>query len=205
MFLLQDRIGTVDNLIKSRVENRNPQVIWKETWRNWSTLRAVTADLKYFAWSLVQDMLETPSRNHRGGKDKNCKMLVYNGRLNEMEVCGAFGDLEHTLAKCGATRRKFGILTSLLGSFIGRVVTVEDLLFLSLHHFDGKKQRLSVWITVHALHWILTYRDSGGLEMMLHLKKELFWHQALERWFCGKTQMMDMMEWIQEIILSLDV
>ena len=64
------------------------------------------------------------------------------------------------------------------------MVTGEDLLFLSLHHVDGKKQKLSVWITVHALHWIWMHRDSGVMEMMLYLKKELFWHVALERWFC---------------------
>ena len=92
-FLLQDRIGTVDKLIKSRAEGRNPHVDWRETWMNWNCLKAVTADLKYFAWSLVQDMLEIPSRNHRGGKDKSCKILIYNGRLNEMEVWGAYGDL----------------------------------------------------------------------------------------------------------------
>ena len=76
---------------------------------NWSSLRGVTADLKYFAWSLIQDMLEIPSRNHRGGKNKDCKILVYNRILNEMEVCGAFGDVKHTLAECGASRKKFGI------------------------------------------------------------------------------------------------
>ena len=74
-FLLQDRIGTVDNLIKSRAESRNPQVVWKETWMNWSNLKAVTAEMKYFAWSLVQDILETPSRNHRGGKIKTARCL----------------------------------------------------------------------------------------------------------------------------------
>ena len=150
-------------------------------------------------------MLEIPSRNHRGGKDKNCKILIYNGRLNEMEVCEAYGDLEHTLVKCEASRMKFEILTSLLGSFLGRMVTVDGLLFLSLHHIDGKKQRLSVWITVHALHWIWMHRDSGVMEMMLYLKKELFWHVTLERWFCGKNQMMDMMKRMQETIRTLEI
>ena len=203
MFLLQDRIGTIDNLIKSRAEDRNPRINWKETWINWSNLRAVTPDLKYFAWSLIQDMVECPSRNHRG-KDKNCKILIYNDRMNEMEVCGNYGDLKHTLADCGASRRKFGILTSLLQSYLRKMVTLDDLLFLSFHHFDGKKQKLSVWTTVHALHWIFTYRDAGGMEMMRYLRKELFWHQALERWFCGKTQMSEMITRMDEMILKLD-
>ena len=204
-FLLQDRIGTVDNLIKSRAESRNPQVVWKETWMNWSNLKAVTAEMKYFAWSLVQDMLETPSRNHRGGKNKDCRMLVYNGRLTEMELCGAYGDLKHTFAECGASKKKFGVLTALLGDFLGRMVTLDELLFLSLHHFDGKKQKLSIWITVQALYWIFMYRDSSELAMMLHMEKELFWHQALERWTWGRNQMLDMIKRIQEIILTLDI
>ena len=172
---------------------------------NWSNLKAVTAEMKYFAWSLVQDMLETPSRNHRGGKNKDCRMLVYNDRLNEMELCGAYGDLKHTFAECGASKKKFGVLTSLLGDFLGRMVTVDDLLFLSLHHFDGKKQKLSIWITVQALYWIFMYRDSSELAMMLHMEKELFWHQALERWTWGRNQMLDMIKRIQEIILTLDI
>ena len=125
--------------------------------------------------------------------------------LNEMEVCGAFGDVKHTLAECGASRKKFGILTSLLGAFLGKTITTEEVLFLSLHHFDGKKQKLSIWVTVHALFWILTYRDSGDLEMLRHLKKELFWHQTLERWFCGRSQMMDMMRRMEEMIMDVEV
>ena len=85
------------------------------------------------------------------------------------------------------------------------MVTVDDLLFLSLHHFDGKKQKLSIWITVQALYWIFMYRDSGELAMMRHLEKELFWHQALERWTWGRNQMLDMIKRIQEIILTLDI
>ena len=55
------------------------------------------------------------------------------------------------------------------------------------------------------MYWIFMFRDSSELEMMLHLEKELFWHQALERWPWGRNQMLDMMERIQEIILTLDI
>ena len=49
------------------------------------------------------------------------------------------------------------------------------------------------------------FRDSSELEMVRHLEKELFWHQALERWSWGRNQMLDMMERIQEIKLTLDI
>ena len=203
--LLQDKIGTMDNLIKSRSETRNPRINWREAWTNWSKLGGVSAEVKYFAWSLIQDMLFVPSRNHRGDKNKDCKSLVYNMSLNEMEICGDFGDLQHTLTKCGTIRSKFDVLTALLENFLGKVVTVDELLFLTLRHFDKKKQKLSIWLSVTALHFMFLDRDAEEMDLLRRLKKELFWHTALERWFCGRSQMMEMLKIIEEkMLLSLD-
>lgn len=52
-------------------------------------------------------MLEIPSRCHRGGQSKDCNTQIYEEQLNEMVVCGTFGDIKHMFAKCGAVKSKF--------------------------------------------------------------------------------------------------
>ena len=129
-----------------------------------------------------------------------CKIVAYNVDLNEMENCGAFGDMKHTFTECRASQEKFRILTVLLEKYLGKMFGWDEIVFLSLHHFDGKKLKLSIWTTVHALKFVFENRDASVMDMLCHLKKELFWHQALERWFCGQKQMMEMAELMDGMI-----
>ena len=97
--LLKEKIGSEGNLIPSRSEKKNPLVDWETAWKNWKGLRCVTPEIKCFAWKLLQDMLEIPSRRHRGGQSKDCNTLVYDEQLNEMICCGNLGDIKHMFAK----------------------------------------------------------------------------------------------------------
>ena len=48
-------------------------------------------------------------------------------------------------------------------------------------------------------------REAEEMDLLRRLKKELFWHTALERWFCGRSQMMEMLKIIEEkMLLFLD-
>ena len=192
--LLQAKIGTEDNLIKSRAELRNPQVNWKAAWKNLKCLRGVTAEVKCFAWKLQQDMVHVPSRNHRKGTSKDCNMLVYDDMDNQMVQCGRFGDLKHSLADCRATKDKFGEFKSVLREFLNKSSSSEEIIFLSFRHWDKKRLKLAIWSAVIGMFYIFRNKDAGTSDMLLYLRKELFFHVLLERWFAGRVNMSKMMD-----------
>ena len=193
-YFLQDRIGTTDNPIPSRSEVRNPRICWKNSWKNWSKSRGISAELRYFGWSLIQDMVVVPSRHHRKDTSKDCPRLVYDEDLEEMVNCGKFGDLRHTLAECPMTREKFLEFKSVLETFMEKEITTEEILFISFSHFDKKKLNMGVWITINSLYYIYKHKESGCAEMLRIVKEDLYFHSMRERGFVPKKYFSDIFE-----------
>ena len=184
---LQEKIGTIDNPVDSRAEKKNPEVDWKNSWKNWSLSRGISAQLKYFGWCLIQDMVHVPSRNHRRGANKECQNLIYDQDLEEMEICGQFGDLKHTLAECQISQEKFLELKAILELFLRKTLTMDQIFFLSFRHFDKKKRKMGVWMIINSLYYIFHHKESRCEDMLRVLKQDLYFHLMRERGFVPKV------------------
>ena len=194
MYFLQEKIGTADNPILSRSEMRNPRICWRNAWKNWNRSRGLSAELKYFGWSLIQDMVVVPSRNHRKDTSKNCPRLVYDEELEEMVTCSKFGDLRHTLAECQITRAKFSEFKSILETFMEKEITTEQILFMSFGHFDKKKLKMGTWLVIKAIYFIFKHKDLGCTEMLRIVKQDLYFHTRGEKGFVPKKYFSDILE-----------
>ena len=193
-YFLQEKIGTFENPIESRAEKKNPEIDWKNAWKNWTLSRGVTAELKYFGWCLIQDMVHVPSRNHRRGANKFCQNLIYDQELDEMDVCGHFGDLKHTLAECQVSRDKFSELKAILEIFLQKTITMDQIFFLSFRHFDKRKRKMAIWIIINSLFYIFKHKESSGADMLRVLKQDLRFHLMRERGFVPKIYISGIME-----------
>ena len=194
MFLLQEKIGTADNPIPSRSEKKNPRIIWKNSWKNWSRCRGVTPQLKQFGWNLIHDMVHVPSRNHRKNTSKDCRNLIYDEELDEMVICNNFGNLRHTLAECQITRTKFLELQAILNMFLGKQITTEQIIFISFSHFDRKKMKMAVWMVISSLHYIFKNSEAGCADMRRVIKEDLRFHAMREKGFVPKKYILEILE-----------
>ena len=203
-FLLQEKIGAKEDLKPSRAEKKNPQIDWTIAGKNWKTLRGVTPEIKCFAWKLLQDMLDIPSRHNRRGQSKECSTWVYDEQINQMDICRNFGDIKHYFADCGAVKSKFEAWMVLLGRFLGKEIQPEEALTISFQHNIKKKMKMAVWGTIMALFFIYKHRESSSAAMLDFISKELFWHQNLERWWCGRAHMNKLSEDLRRMMTDLD-
>ena len=101
-------------------------------------------------------------------------------------------------ASCGiyyrATKDKFGELKSVLREFLNKLPSSEQIIFLSFRHWDKKRLKLAIWSAVIGMFYIFRNKDAGTSDMLLYLRKELFFHVLLERWFAGRVNMSKMMD-----------
>ena len=191
-------------MIQSRAEKKNPQIEWTVAGKNWKSLRGVTPEIKCFAWKLLQDMLDIPSRHHRRGQTKECSTWVYDEHINQMDICRNFGDIKHFFADCGAVKYKFESWMLLLGRFLGKEIKPEEALTISFQHRIKKKMKMAVWGTIMALFFIYKNRELSAAAMIDFISKELLWHQNLERWWCGRAHMNEFSEELRKMKTDLE-
>ena len=196
-FFLQEKIGSFDNPIKSRSERKNPEIIWRQSWKNWSRMTGITAMEKQFGFNILQDLLHVPSRNHRQGSSKECRQLVHDQDLDVFVLCREIGDLKHSFAECLASRDKFHEVRNILETFLNKKIPTEQIIFLSFRHFDDKRVKMGTWFVLKSLGYIFSHRDSGSEEMLLFMKQELYYHQMLERGFVSKKYFLEMLEIVE--------
>ena len=185
--LLKQKVMKRESLIPSRSEKRNPGIKFKCSWGNLLLVKSVNPVLKYFAWCCIQDMVVVGERKHRRNQDKNCHMEITNQITGELTECGVRESLRHAMWECQVSSSKFIKLREILGEYLEREITNEQILFLSFNNRNKKKLKMGIWITVNCLYFIYNKRTAEVSDMLEEMKKELFWHLMLERWIAGRT------------------
>ena len=87
---------------------------------------------------------------------------------------------------------------------MGGLISSEQILTLSFKHFIKKKTKIAIWGTSMALFFIFKHKEASTTDMMDFVLKELFWHQNLERWWCGRQLMTDFSDELKRMQTGLN-
>ena len=79
-------------------------------------------------------------------------------------------------------------------SLLGKVISTEEIIFLSFRHADKKKVKVAVWTAISSLNFIFKKPDASCDDMLRVLKEELYYHELLERGFVRKRYISDLLE-----------
>ena len=123
--------------------------------------------------------------------------MIYDQDLEEMEICGQFGDLKHTLAECQISQEKFLELKAILELFLRKTLTMDQIVFLSFRHFDKKKRKMGVWMIINSLYYIFHHKESRCEDMLRVLKQDLYFHLMRERGFVPEVYISKVLEIIE--------
>ena len=178
--LLEEKIFSGDSFIPSRAEKRSRGIKWSVAWSNQVKLKQLTADERFFAWQVPQDMVPVGARLHRPGQIKLCQQNI----LDEDEegvVCNTLETIQHAISDCGNSRRRFEVIRELISTVLERPTTVEEILYLSFNHRNKKVLITALWFAVKAMFMIYSNREQTLERMLDELYKILFWHQKLNR------------------------
>ena len=122
-------------------------VKWGVVFKNWKMMKGLTAQEKEFAWKNTQDMLPVGSRIHRKNAERKCLANLENGN-----ICSEVQTLEHAFKSCPLVVESYENIISVLNSFIGRNVTYNDLIHLSMNHRKKSKLLCALWFSVKMMY-----------------------------------------------------
>ena len=178
--LLKKKIKRGESWIPSRAEKKNPGIKFKKVWENQLEVKKVIPQIKYFGWCLGQDMVLVGARKNRANQRKDCQQMIEDEVTGGMVLCEERETLMHALAKCKASKEKFEWMKNLVQEQMENIITDEQIIFLAVTSRNKKKNQL--WIIVHGFYFIWSQREATVENLRNYIKKEMFFHQTLERW-----------------------
>ena len=178
---LEEKIFSGESLIPTRAEKRSRGIKWSTVWSNQVLLKKLTAEEKFFAWQLPQDMLPVGSRLHRPDQSKLCQMKVADANSGNTRRCSEIENIRHAMYDCSLSKARFEILLNVLPNMLSKNVTAEEILYLSFNHRNKKILTTALWFATKVMFLIYSNRTQTLGRMLDDLYKELFWHQKLDR------------------------
>ena len=196
--LLESKVKRGESFIPSRAEKKNSRIKFGNVWKNQVLISNVSPELRYFAWSLGQDMVVVGARRNRRNQRKECQEMIEEEGSGQMMACGALETLTHALATCPASKEKFAWIKNIIEDQMEDDIGDEQIVFLSLRCRNEKKNKTILWVLVNCLHFIWANREATVESLKAHLKKEMFFHQMLERWVGDRTTFGNIWEFLQQ-------
>ena len=196
--LLEEKLFSGDSLIPSRAEKRSRGVKWSVAWSNQGRLKQLTAEERFFAWQVPQDMVPVGARLHRPGQIKLCQQHVLDDDEEEV-LCNTLETIQHALSDCGKSRRKFEVLKEIISRMLERPTTVVEILHLSFNHRNKKILITALWFSVKVMFIIYSNREQTLERMLEDMYKILFWHQQLDRGVGHKESFSRLIRMVREL------
>ena len=113
---------------------------------------------------------------HRPGAEKRCLAVLENNR-----VCLQLNDRIHAMLVCQRSPVKDRSILNILSEFLGRPVTVMEIIHFSFNHRNKKRLRVAVWFAVKVLYFLYSNKCENKTKLLDELQKEIEWNLKMKK------------------------